>query len=164
MVVYLRRELSTGEVQGLPNRSGSTRIDQSLYRIIDANANRCREALRVAEDIMRFYCENKSICSAIKRQRHIIAKNCDILLGNYIKRIGARDVWNDPGSRSTIRSESRRSNLKDVLVANFRRSQESLRVLEEIGKLIDPKVSKAFKRSRFRIYDIEKKSLTAVEL
>lgn len=164
MVAYQPKGPSTGEVYELPTVKQSQSIDQSLYRIIDANANRCREALRVAEDIVRFCCGKKSVCLSLKRQRHVISKNCDILLRPYLKGIAARDVSTDPGSKYTTRMESRRSSLKDVLVANFRRSEESLRVLEEIGKLIDPNVSKAFKRSRFRIYDIEKKCLTQVEL
>lgn len=134
-----------------------------LYRIIDANANRCREALRVIEDIVRFYSGSKSISSALKRQRHIVSRNCEILLRPNMKGLVARDVSTDPGRRSAAKSESARSHLRDVLIANFRRSEESLRVLEEIAKLIDTKVSMAFKRSRFKIYDLEKKCLTTLE-
>ncbi len=118
----------------------------------------------MVEDIVRFYGEHKKICSDLKRQRHTITKNCDILLKPYMKGFKARDVSQDPGRRLGAKLESRRYDLRDVLIANFRRSEESLRVLEEMAKLIDAKVSRAFKRSRFRIYDIEKKCMLSLEL
>jgi len=148
----------------LRSSRGQSKPDFSIYRIIDANSNRCREALRVVEDIVRFCGEDKSICSELKRQRHAISKSCDILLKPYMKGLRARDVSQDPGRALGAKLESRRSDIRDVLIANFRRSEESLRVLEEMSKLIDAKVSEAFKRARFRIYDIEKKCMLSLEL
>ncbi|MGB2975863.1 MAG: hypothetical protein WBD18_07480, partial [Phycisphaerae bacterium] len=43
---------------------------QSVYRILDANANRAREALRVAEEAARFALERADLAEALKRLRH----------------------------------------------------------------------------------------------
>jgi len=50
----------------------------------------------------------------------------------------------------------------DVLLSNFRRAEESLRVLEEVTKLIEPALSRRFKNSRFRVYDLEKTCLISL--
>ncbi|MGB2829294.1 MAG: thiamine phosphate synthase, partial [Phycisphaerae bacterium] len=43
---------------------------QSVYRILDANANRAREALRVAEEAARFALERADLAETLKRLRH----------------------------------------------------------------------------------------------
>jgi len=42
-------------------------------RIIDANANRAREALRVMEDAARFILNHQPLCAALKSLRHDLA-------------------------------------------------------------------------------------------
>jgi thiamine-phosphate pyrophosphorylase len=59
--------------------------------------------------------------------------------------------------------EASRRNLREILLANFRRAEESLRVLEEVAKLVDVKMARTLKRSRFRVYDLEKACLTRME-
>ena len=41
-----------------------------LARIIDANLNRAREALRTLEDLARFVLDDEAICTRLKRARH----------------------------------------------------------------------------------------------
>jgi len=52
--------------------------------------------------------------------------------------------------------------LKAVLAANFRRVEESLRVLEEYGKLVSPSAGAKFKKIRFAAYILEKEMLDNV--
>jgi thiamine-phosphate pyrophosphorylase len=138
-------------------------IDKSALRIIDANGNRSREALRVIEDIVRFRREDARLTSRLKRERHVIAKHCDSLLKHNFKGLKARNTREDPGRDSMTRGEASRGDWTDLLISNFRRAEESLRVLEEISKLFDVGLSRQFKRSRFRVYRLEKSCLSVSE-
>lgn len=138
-------------------------MDEKTARIIDANCNRVREAVRVIEDVLRFYVEDPALSSALKDERHEICAACDVVLKVNLEGLRARDVASDPGRDSGTESEVSRAGWKDVLMSNFRRAEEGLRVLEEAAKLVDPALSRRFKRSRFRIYDLEKSCLLAVE-
>jgi thiamine-phosphate pyrophosphorylase len=131
-------------------------IDKDALRIIDANSNRVREALRVIEDIVRFRREDARLTSRLKRERHIIAKHCDHILKHNLKGLKARQTRTDPGRDSMTRGEAHRADWTDVMLSNFRRAEEGLRVLEEVCKLIDVALSRHFKRSRFRVYRLEK--------
>lgn len=124
-----------------------------LYRIIDANLNRSREGLRVIEDIIRFTLDDAKLSIALKNLRHKLTnsiKDIDILVGN-------RNAKNDVGKPFSMSLEGKRRNLKEVVIANFRRVEESLRVLEEIFKIYKPNRSKIFKSLRFKTYTLEKK-------
>ena len=57
---------------------------------------------------------------------------------------------------TTLISERKRTDLLDIASANFKRIQESLRVLEEFSKLFSGMASDFFKALRFRIYSIER--------
>jgi len=50
-----------------------------------------------------------------------------------------------------------------VLASNFKRCQESLRVLEEVSKLYKRKSAGLFKELRYRAYTAEKKALKSRE-
>ncbi|MBL4886177.1 MAG: hypothetical protein JKY95_16800, partial [Planctomycetaceae bacterium] len=52
-----------------PNRL-SLAEEQSIYRILDASANRCREGLRVIEEYVRFHQEDEQSVKRIKTVRH----------------------------------------------------------------------------------------------
>ena len=135
-------------------------IDNDALRIIDANSNRTREALRVIEDIVRFRSEDARLTSRLKRERHVIARHCDHLLKHDRKGLRARQTSTDPGRDSMTRGEAHRADWTDVMISNFRRAEEGLRVLEEVSKLIDVGLSRHFKRSRFRVYRLEKECMS----
>ena len=137
--------------------------DRDVLRIIDANSNRTREALRVVEDILRFSLEDGRLASALKDERHKVGRTCDLMLRRGLKGLAARDTAGDPGRTSMSPGEASRRNLLDILIANFRRAEESLRVLEEVAKLVDVKLAGVLKRSRFRVYDLEKTCLARME-
>ena len=124
-------------------------LSPELFRVIDANLNRLKEGVRVVEDLMRYLHNNKELSSRLKSIRHLSRyENIDALLEH-------RDSINDV-LRPTIDSELRRTDLKSIIIANFKRAQESARVLEELFKLQSVKDSENFKHIRYELYDLEK--------
>jgi len=118
-------------------------------RLVDANLNRLKEGIRVVEDIFRYIFDNKQIASRLKELRHLA------IIPNYTDLLNSRDIKNDV-LKQTTKSEATRNNLNAILLANFKRSQESARVLEEFTKLISSEISTNFKYIRYELYDIEK--------
>ncbi len=127
--------------------------EEKIFRIIDANINRCKEGIRVIEEIIRYLFDNKEIASKLKELRH------KIKVENYKNLLKYRDIKNDV-LKESIESEKDRTNLKDIILANFKRAQESARVLEESFKIIDPQISEDFKHTRYELYSLEKEVLT----
>ncbi len=123
-------------------------MNENYLRLIDANLNRLREGIRVVEDIFRYVYNDKQTATALKELRHLSR------LENYIELLETRDVKNDV-LRSSIKSEQNRTNLYSILIANFKRAQESSRVLEEFCKLISVKDSENFKYIRYELYNLE---------
>lgn len=138
------------------------KIDNTL-RIIDANLNRLREALRVCEEVTRFIIEDSSATLSFKNLRHDIFTSLagSEKLQNH-NLIVSRDAENDIGKESTPR-ELKRSGPVDILDANMQRAKESVRVLEEFLKTIDPGLAINFKKIRFKIYDLEKRLVEKVQ-
>jgi len=124
-------------------------LSPELFRVIDANINRLKEGIRVVEDILRYKDNNKELASKLKSLRHKAQiQETKELLKN-------RDSINDV-LRPSTKSEQNRSNLEDILTANFKRAEESARVLEELYKLEDLKQSEIFKTIRYELYNLEK--------
>ncbi len=123
-------------------------MEENYLRLIDANLNRLREGIRVVEDIFRYVYNDKQTATALKELRHLTR------LENYIELLETRDVKNDV-LRSSIKSEQNRTDLYSILIANFKRAQESSRVLEEFCKLISVKDSENFKYIRYELYNLE---------
>ena len=121
-----------------------------INRVIDANLNRLKEALRTLEDVQRYIYDNAELSSAFKELRHqltpLISKD----------RLKYRDIEGDV-SKKSIASELKRESLDDLIAANFSRATESARVLEEAFKLIDVEASATAKELRYRLYHLEKK-------
>jgi hypothetical protein len=138
-------------------------LKKDALRIVDANCNRTREALRVVEDILRFHNEESRLAGRLKRERHTVSGCCDRLLKENLGGLKARAVSTDPGRDTMTKGEATRKDLGEILITNFRRAEEGLRVLEEISKLADADLSRLFKRSRFRVYEMEKACLLALE-
>ncbi|ABV68482.1 conserved hypothetical protein [Aliarcobacter butzleri RM4018] len=122
--------------------------NNSSLRLIDANLNRLREGIRVVEDIFRYVYNNKEVATKLKNLRHLARTE------NYYELLETRDVKNDV-LRESIKSEQNRDNLNSILIANFKRAQESARVLEEFIKLTSIKDSENFKYIRYELYNLE---------
>src|SRR5205085_4810234 len=97
-------------------------------RILDANANRAREALRVLEDYCRFVLADALLSRELKELRHDLADALAAL--PPILLLAARDTEADVGTGITTPREQERCALRDVVAANVKRLQESLRTLE----------------------------------
>ena len=121
-------------------------------RIIDVNLNRLTEGLRVLEDIVRFKYENKTSLYQIRSLKRQIWQN----LGEMREKLIASRRSKEDIGRGTGFDRNRRTNLLDVIIANLKRTQESARVLEELFKISNPKISGFFKKLRFILYDLEK--------
>ncbi len=124
-------------------------LSPELFRVIDANINRLKEGIRVVEDVIRYKDNNKELSSKLKSLRHKAQiKETQQLLQH-------RDSINDV-LRPSTKSEQNRSSLEDILTANFKRAEESARVLEELYKLENIKYSENFKTLRYELYNLEK--------
>ncbi len=126
--------------------------DKGIFRLLDANLNRCREGLRVLEDTARFVHADGGFFQEFRRERHKL----DILTRRlYPELIAARESRNDEGR---LMRETGRTDVNALIFANFRRCEESLRVLEEYGKLFSARAGSEFKEIRFTIYTLEKEA------
>lgn len=123
---------------------------KSSLRVADANLNRAREGLRVLEDSARFLREDADLSRKLKRLRHRLDF---VSRRNYPKLLAARDSQRDIGART---KETGKRNIRGVLTANFRRSQEALRVLEEFSGIFKKNGTQDFKNIRFSLYRLEK--------
>ena len=127
----------------------TNKLSPDLFRVIDANLNRLKEGIRVVEDILRYRDNNKELSSKLKDLRHLAQVSESQELLQY------RDSSNDV-LRLSIQSELNRTDISSIIVANFKRAQESSRVLEELYKLHSAKYSENFKYIRYELYSLEK--------
>lgn len=132
----------------------------SVWRILDANLNRAREGLRVLEDFARFLGDNHDVSLKLKSMRHdLVAAEKQLFASAGIgmaDRLQFRDTEGDVGTSQMTDGEQQRSALADVIIANARRVEESLRSLEEFGKLVSAPFSAAMKSLRYSAYTMEK--------
>ncbi len=137
------------------------RLNNEIYRLLDANINRAVEGIRVLEETARMLFNDSGLTKQLKEIRHslvyIISEEKD--LSRLM--LFARDSENDVLRSGKTASEIARADLVSIVRANSSRSQEAVRVLEEYIKLSFPSLSEKFKKIRFELYDIEK-SLTAI--
>ena len=129
-------------------------------RIIDANLNRASEGLHLLEDLARLMLNDASLTQQLKTVRH------DILRGDWSfnqQLLQSRNSEGDVGVDIEAPGEERQRELPIMVVANARRVQESLRILEELSKIpgttprLDPE---KFKQARFALYTIEQTLLS----
>jgi thiamine-phosphate pyrophosphorylase len=149
----------------MPELESSDRTEQwpdlDTYRILDACANRAREGLRVLEDYARFVCDDRLLGAELKRIRHELRAQLDRLPRS--KLLASRDVMHDVGRVYTTDSEWCRNQPLDVFAANFKRTQEALRSLEEFGKLENQQFAESMEAVRFRVYMLEQSMLLALD-
>ena len=122
-----------------------------ILRLFDANANRCREGLRVIEDTARFVIGSEALYKKTRNLRHEADK---LTREHYAELVSQRDSAGDSGRRIP---EGRREDLKAVVRSNFKRVEEALRVLEEYSRLVCPEAGPGFKKIRFGVYSLEKR-------
>jgi thiamine-phosphate pyrophosphorylase len=129
---------------------------EKILRILDANANRAREGLRVVEDYCRFVLDDAELTAALKRMRHDITDEMNAI-GTASALLEARDSESDVGAREP--ETNTQPVPRDVVMANIKRAQEALRCLEDYSKTLDTKCAEMFKNIRFELYSLEKRLL-----
>ena len=136
-------------------------MSRESLRIIDANLNRIGEGLRVLEDVARLLLNDVSLNQQLKEMRH------NLLRGDWQTQqqlLESRDAEGDVGINLEVTGAEKQRELPLTVVANARRVQESLRVMEELGKTpgldLDPE---KFKQARFNLYTIEKTLLARLQ-
>lgn len=132
---------------------------RSIDRILDANANRAREALRVVEDYARFVLEDASVTRDLKALRHRVAR---VLLRLDARGIRARDALRDVGREPDPGKTPYRS-AAEAVAANFKRLTESLRSIEEWTRLDGVELSREAGTARFAAYALETRVLEAAD-
>lgn len=132
-------------------------MPEKTLRIIDANLNRIGEGLRVLEEVCRLLLNSGDLSQQLKNLRHGLVIIEPTLERELIK---ARDAAGDVGKDLEVPGEVKHRDLSATVVANSRRVQESLRVMEEMGKLPGTVLdSEKYKQARFSLYTIEKEML-----
>lgn len=123
-------------------------------RVMDANFNRAREAARALEDYCRFIRNDRFLTEQLKELRHTLAQLYSQLPPNLL--LSGRETLQDVGTSISASGEYVRSTTLHVAMANLKRLQESLRTLEEFGKLFAENVGRDFESLRYRTYTLEK--------
>jgi thiamine-phosphate pyrophosphorylase len=126
----------------------------SVMRIIDASLNRAAEGLRVAEDYVRFVLDDPFLTGQMKGLRHDLADAAATI--SSIDRHAARETQRDVGAAISTDAEAARDDVWAVCAASFKRAEQSLRSLEEYGKLIDGEFAGRMESLRYRLYTLEK--------
>ncbi len=124
-----------------------------LLRLMDANANRAREAMRTMEDAARFLLDDAVLSESIKSLRHDLAATLSPLAGMAFH----RDTPGDVGTAITMASEGVRGSAAEVALAAGKRLSEALRVMEEYAKTLPggPGIAAGLEQLRYRGYTLE---------
>ena len=133
---------------------------RARLRIIDANLNRAGEGLHLLEDVARLMLNDGGLTQQLKAIRHELLRGDQALNQQLIQ---SRDSEGDVGVEIEAPGEAKERELPITVVANSRRVQESLRILEELAKVpgTTPKLNPdKFKQARFALYTIEQKLLS----
>jgi thiamine-phosphate pyrophosphorylase len=135
--------------------------------MIDANLNRSSEGLRVLEDVARFILNDAKLGQQLRTLRHDLAQETKSLsVGLLSQRDSEHDVGRPylKGKEPTMEATSLRG-LLDLVTANAKRVEESLRVVEELAKL--PEISSmlnsaSFEQTRFALYTVERDLISRI--
>ncbi|HEX7897958.1 MAG TPA: thiamine phosphate synthase, partial [Planctomycetota bacterium] len=124
-----------------------------VLRILDANLNRAREALRVLEDLARFHRDDAALAAALKDVRHRLDRRARPHAADFLR---ARDSERDVGRDGDVPVKGLRT-LAQTATANLKRAQEALRSIEEVAKGRFDALAAEGHRARFRLYGLEKR-------
>src|SRR5215813_3649976 len=117
-----------------------------VIRILDASLNRASEGLRVVEDYVRFVLDDSFLTGRAKAIRHELAAAAGMISTTD------RDV----GTSISTSSEGTRRDAWDVCAASLKRTEQSLRSLEEYGKVLNGDFAGRMESLRYSLYTLEK--------
>jgi thiamine-phosphate pyrophosphorylase len=137
----------------------STHERQRVLRILDANFNRASEGLRVVEEYARFALNDLILAAAGKTLRHELTAALNAA-ARPAELTAARDTEHDVGTQVQTAAEYARADLVEVVLANGKRVEQSLRAIEEYGKVISPELGARAEALRYQAYTLAKQ-LTA---
>ncbi len=129
-------------------------MERAAYRIVDANFNRAREALRVMEEYCRFALNSGTLSERAKGLRHELCATVGRLDSG--KLMAGRDTQGDVGVGQKVEGQLGRATVKDCFVAAAKRLTEALRALAEVVQIDDRAVADAVERLRYQAYTLEK--------
>ena len=125
----------------------------SLLRILDANTNRAREALRVMEDAARFLLNDANLSASLKQLRHDLAKT----MAQVNRLEQHRDTPGDVGTTIFTEAEQSRQGAGAVALAAGKRLSEALRAIEEYLKPTPTcHLAPVIEQLRYRGYELER--------
>ncbi len=129
-------------------------MERSIYRIIDANFNRAREAIRVIEEFCRFAINSDALTERAKQLRHELCVAIDKLDARRL--ISSRDTLGDVGIAKMVDKQLARANLNDCFTAGCKRLTEALRTLTETTQTLNPTTAEIIEKLRYTAYTLEK--------
>jgi thiamine-phosphate pyrophosphorylase len=129
-------------------------MERAVYRIIDANFNRAREAIRVIEEFCRFALNSAPLTERAKQLRHELSAAVGKLDASRL--IASRDTLGDVGVDKTVENQLTRTELHDCLTAACKRLTEALRALAETIQTEDPPLARKIENLRYAAYTLEK--------
>lgn len=135
---------------------------REIYRILDANFNRAREALRVAEDCGRFALNDPAVTAMAKNLRSSLKDVLSEMPAGEM--LTSRDTPGDIGTEITSPTESQRQGLGDVATAACKRLTEALRTIEEYSKFINPALTLRIERMRYNGYTLEQRLVSRLNV
>ena len=135
---------------------------KEMNRLLDANINRVSEGIRVVEDVARFVYNQKEFSKELREKRHYLRK---LFIQKDNDFLNSRDTKKDVGIEITKESQlDKKSNIKNIVVGNFKRIQEGLRSIEEISKIsCDYSISKEVEALRYSFYNLEKEFMGSLK-
>jgi len=129
-------------------------MKRAVYRIIDANFNRAREAIRVVEEFCRFALNSTKLMERAKQLRHELSAAINQLDTGLL--ISSRDTLGDVGVGRTVDKQLARGDLRDCFTAGCKRLTEALRALSEVIRIQNPHVAEILEKLRYDAYTLEK--------
>ncbi len=129
-------------------------MERAVYRIIDANFNRGREATRVVEDYCRFALNSVPLTGRAKQLRHELSAAVGKL--DSCRLIASRDTPGDVGVGRKVDKQLQRTDLRDSFTAGCKRLTEALRTLAEATQAINPDAAETIEKLRYDAYTLEK--------
>jgi thiamine-phosphate pyrophosphorylase len=128
-----------------------------LLRMVDANANRAREGLRVVEDAARFVLNDAELAGGLKDLRHALRGALEEAGWPALRLAAARDTPGDVGVGRSSPGEGERAGVRGVVLAAGKRAGEALRVLEECAKTSGGGAAGSIAGLRYRLYELERR-------
>lgn len=108
----------------------------------------------MVEDFARFVLDDSHLTSLAKTLRHDLSQAASAVA--MADRQAVRETSTDVGTAITVPSEQQRGDALQVCQASLERTKQSLRSIEEYGKLACRKFASQVEAIRYRVYTLEK--------